>query len=230
MTDFGAGHPCNGKDCMECETCIFDKELFIDKIQPNKKENMGNSSRLCNLCVNLGKSYEHREKGRFDATCKITTFEGLQGPRPRRIDYNLAETQDIPCPTWCPLRNSHPIGLPTSSQVTHRPNPQATGPQPSAPTIPLSQKPISELTYSEKRERMKELPRHVEWEDIKEGKLYVIPRILSQSRKVVKVITKTDMSCICHEISEYTGQEMSYNCTVYPSDLDAVFITEVHEF
>ena len=96
--------------------------------------------------------------------------------------------------------------------------------------IPLSQKPISELTYSEKRELMKELPKHIEWADIKEGNKYVIPRILSQSRKIVKVITKTDMCCTCHEISEFDGNEYTYNCSVYPSDLDAVFITEIHDF
>ena len=38
------------------------------------------------------------------------------------------------------------------------------------------------------------------------------------------------MCCTCHEISEYTGNEYSYNCTLYPSDLDAVFITELRNF
>ena len=45
-----------------------------------------------------------------------------------------------------------------------------------------------------------------------------------------KVITKTDMCCTCHEISEFDGHEYTYNCSVYPSDLDAVFITEIHDF
>ena len=234
MSVFEEGHPCRGKDCKDCETCIFDEDLFLDKVQPNKKEKMGNT-RLCNLCVNLDKSYDRREGGRFDAACKVTTFPVPGGTRPRRIDFNLSQTQDIPCPTWCPmLASANSKGLPSPSQVTHRPNPQTTGPQPTStettPVIPLSQKPISELTYSEKRELMKELPKHIEWADIKEGNKYVIPRILSQSRKIVKVITKTDMCCTCHEISEFDGHEYSYNCSVYPSDLDAVFITEIHDF
>ena len=234
MSVFEEGHPCRGKDCKDCETCIFDEDLFLDKVQPNKKEKMGNT-RLCNLCVNLDKSYDRREGGRFDAACKVATFPVPGGTRSRRIDFNLSQTQDIPCPTWCPLLvSANSKGLPSPSQVTHIPNPQTTGPQPTStettPVIPLSQKPISELTYSEKRELMKELPKHIEWADIKEGNKYVIPRILSQSRKIVKVITKTDMCCTCHEISEFDGHEYTYNCSVYPSDLDAVFITEIHDF
>ena len=77
---------------------------------------------------------------------------------------------------------------------------------------------------------MKLLPRHLEWEDLKEGHIYVIPKIMSQTRKIVKVITKTDMVCSCHEISELTGNEYNYNCSVYPTDLDAVFITEMRKY
>ena len=40
MTEFGQGHPCAGKDCRECETCIFDEDLFIDKVQPNKRKDI----------------------------------------------------------------------------------------------------------------------------------------------------------------------------------------------
>jgi hypothetical protein len=86
------------------------------------------------------------------------------------------------------------------------------------------------LTYSEKRELMKELPKHLEWDEIEEGKTYVIPRIMSQLRKIVKVSSKTSGVCVCHEINESTGNEYSYSCNIYPSDLDAVFITEYRKF
>lgn len=222
MTEyFQEGHPCRGKDCKDCETCIFDEDLFLDKVQPNKKENM--SKRLCNECVNLSKSYEMRDCGRFDAACKIVTYEALGTSRPRRIDFNVAAGQSIVAPCWCPLNENPQLALPNSSQVSSaRPKPQETGPQPSTPS--------ANLTYTEKRERMKNLPKHIKWEDIKEGNIYVIPKILSQSRKIVKVVTKTAMCCSCHEISETTGNEYSYLCSVYPTDLDAVFITEIHNF
>ena len=87
MTEFGQeGHPCRGKDCKDCETCIFDEDLFLDKVKPNKRENIM-SSKLCNFCANLEKSFEHREPGRFDAACRAMVYETWNSSRPRRIDY-----------------------------------------------------------------------------------------------------------------------------------------------
>ena len=233
MTEFGEGHPCIGKNCIECETCIFDRELFPDRVTPNEElknktsNNMCNNSNTCNNCPNLSKHYEHCDIGHFDAACGLVSYEAFGVSRPRRIDYNLSPNQTIVSPNWCPLKssNSQTTPPPPPSQVTHRPNPQQTGPQAS------QQKCLPAYTsYSDRREKMKELKRHVDWEDIEEGKIYVIPRILNQTRKIVRVITKTNLSCICHEISEYTGNEYQYNSTIYPSDLDAVFITEMREF
>ena len=229
MTEFGLGHPCAGKDCRECETCIFDEDLFIDKVQPNKRKDIM-SSNLCNFCANLEKSFEHREPGRFDAACRAVTYETWNCSRPRRIDYNLSQTHDIIRPSWCPMNNPNNkhMALPSHSQTS----------QPLVPTYTqkpenieeLRKKPVNMLTYSEKRELMKELPKHLAWDEIEEGKTYVIPKIMSQPRKVVKVSSKTSGVCVCHEINESTGNEYSYSCNIYPSDLDAVFITEYRKF
>jgi hypothetical protein len=35
-SDFPEGHPCVGKNCLTCETCIFDRELFPNKETPNE--------------------------------------------------------------------------------------------------------------------------------------------------------------------------------------------------
>ena len=226
MCGFDDNHPCKGKDCLQCETCIFDEDLFLDKVQPNKKNN-NMATKTCNTCVNLVRCYENRVDGRFDAACKISLFEAIGEKRPRRIDYNVSPSQDIMSPHWCPLRQSSPLGLPCLSTPS-RPRPQDTGPHPS-PT-PTTPKPLSELSYSERREKMKELPRRISWDDIKEGKVYVIPKILNQSRKIVKVYTKTDVCCSCHEISDVTGNEFTYSSNFYVSDLDSIFITELHEF
>ena len=221
MNDFGEGHPCAGKDCIECESCIFDRDLFADHITPNEKlkqesKNKNNNmcnTRTCNDCVNLTRNSEHCVGDRFDAACKLVSYEAFGHSRPRRIDFNLSPNMTILCPSWCPLKNETPL-LPVST----RPKPQETGPKPAYTSV------------SDRREKMKGLKKHIEWADIEEGKIYVIPKILSQARKIVKVITKTSFSCICHEISEYTGNEFTFNCTIYPSDLDAVFITELHNF
>ena len=226
MSEFQEGHPCLGKNCTECETCIFDRELFPDNIKPNERENKKQSNNMCdnkncNECVHLVKDTTHCSLDHFDASCKMVFYEAFGEKRPRRIDYNISINQDIARPHWCPLNGGSSSQLALPSQVTHKPNPQQTGPTSSTPAY---------TSYSDRREKMKELKSHLSWDEIQEGKVYVIPRILSQSRKIVKVITKTNLSCICHEISEYTGNEYQYNSTFYPSDLDAVFITEIHEF
>lgn len=233
MSDFGEGHPCSGKDCLQCETCIFDRDIFEGGITPNERarkevnnkiDNMC-SNRTCNGCVNLSRHYAHCEADHFDAACKVVSYEAFGQTRPRRIEYNLSPNQEIITPSWCPLKESNAqLLLPSKTETPTRPRPQDTGPQPSQSSNQ------GYTSYSDRREKMKTLKKHVEWDDIEEGKMYVIPKILSQARKIVKVITKTSMSCICHEISEYTGNEYTYNCTVYPSDLDAVFITELHKF
>ena len=222
MTDFEAGHPCRGKDCKDCETCIFDADLFPNGVKPNTKEKLNNKndmSALCNKCIHLQRSYENCVNGRFDASCKLVKFEAFGEDRPRRMQYSVSLNDDIVSPNWCPLKkeasnilnNTSSSSLPTTTPSSQTSTPAYT-------------------SISDRREKMKELPKHIEWKDIKEGGMYVIPRILSQSKKIVKVITKTDMSCICHEISEYTGNEYTYNTTVYPTDLDAVFITELRNF
>ena len=247
MTEFGQeGHPCRGKNCKDCETCIFDEDLFLDKVKPNKRENIM-SSKLCNFCANLEKSFEHREPGRFDAACRAVMYDTWNSSRPRRIDYNLSQTQDIVRPTWCPLNNnkknpSYVFGEMTtkkfekeqSKEVKSLPAVPATPPKP-IPTEAevleeLRKKPVESLTYSERRTLMKDLPKHLKWDEIEEGKTYVIPKIMSQGRKIVKVSSKTSGVCVCHEINETTGNEYSYTCNIYPSDLDAVFITELREF
>jgi len=223
MFGIGGDNPCEGKDCRDCETCIWDRDIFHEEAEPKEKVNvnlkdMCDKRVKCNGCPNLIRDYDHCVEDRFDAACRAVHYEAFDVTRPRRIDYNIGPNQDIMIPSWCPLKPKSTLGLPTPSQVTTRPYPQQTGP--SSQTSP---------TYT-KREKMKELRKHIEWADIEEGKIYLIPKILTQSRKLVKVITKTNMSCTCHEISEYTGNEYNYNCSFYPSDLDAVFITELKTF
>ena len=85
------------------------------------------------------------------------------------------------------------------------------------------------MTYTERREKLMELPKHVEWDDIEEGGVYVIPKILSQSRKVVRVVMKSDTLLRCSEIDEY-GEESKTLSSVYPKDIDTVFITKVLKY
>ena len=224
MNNFGDNHPCAGKDCRDCETCIFDRDLFESGITPNEKakiednkvnRNMCNK-KVCNGCKNLSKDTSTCVSGHFDAACDAVSYNAFGVSRARRIEFSARYGDDIIRPNWCPLKEEQ-LALPSQTTAT-------------SSTPSTSSNVPAYTSYSDRRDKMKALRKHIEWEDIEEGKTYVIPKILTQSRKIVKVITKTDMSCVCHEISEITGAEFSYNCMVYPSDLDAVFINEIHKF
>jgi hypothetical protein len=85
------------------------------------------------------------------------------------------------------------------------------------------------MTYYERREKLKTLPRHLAWDEIQENGVYVIPKLLSQARKVVKVIMKTENLIRTVEINEH-GDESTYSSTIYPNDLETVFITKIHKY
>jgi hypothetical protein len=83
--------------------------------------------------------------------------------------------------------------------------------------------------YNEKRKKMEKLPRHVEWEDIKEGKLYVIPQIIKQKGKIVRAGRKTEYTLMCNAVDENL-QDTCFIHNVYRKDIDAIFIVEYHNF
>jgi hypothetical protein len=85
------------------------------------------------------------------------------------------------------------------------------------------------MTYSERREKLMALPKRLKWDEIEEGGVYVIPKILSQARKVVRVVMKTDDILRCSEIDEF-GKESQVLTSVYPRDIDVVFITKVLKY
>jgi hypothetical protein len=73
------------------------------------------------------------------------------------------------------------------------------------------------------------LPKHIEWCDIQEDEVYVIPKILSQSRKVIRVVCKNDNFLRYSEIDEY-GNESHTLSSIYPKDIDAVFMTKLLKY
>jgi len=159
-------------------------------------------SKFCNSCPNLVKTESNISPHAYDVTCGIVSYEAFGVSRHRRIDTNVKLSEDIETPSWCPSNKKKET---TTTTPTY-------------------------MSYSDKREKMKTFKRKIEWDDIKEGEVYVIPKILNQARKIVRVITKNDLSCICHEINENTLNEYSYNVTFYPSDLDAIFLNTIHNF
>lgn len=246
-------HPCVGKSCNDCETCIFD--IDIDEIQPkpktssmpsqcgqltkcytgthcencefneetNKDKTMINET--CNKCQQLIKNYIDDEKLLFNACCGKVIIDYTTYTRPRVIRYKTGHMLDIHTPDWCPKkRGIDKQVLKPSFNGAYSDEDEVVSP----PPLP-NQATKQSLTYYEKREKLKMLPKHLTWEEIKENEVYVIPRILSQARKIIKVVLKTDNILRTVEINEH-GKESTYFSTIYPNDIETVFITKIHKY
>lgn len=252
-------HPCRGKSCDQCATCIFDVD--IDDIQPKSKQipsqcgqlvkcftgyqcedceykdfkedkKMITPTETCNKCQDLVKNFIGDGRLVFNACCGRVSIDYGDYSRPRVIKYKTGQMLAIDTPDWCPKKHGiskqvlKPIGEtnPIDKDKTRASLPARVAP-PSQTTVQES-KP---LTYYERRERLKTLPKHLEWDEIKENSVYVIPKILSQARKVVKIVMKTDSLIRAVEINEH-GVESTYCSTIYPNDLETVFITKLHKY
>jgi hypothetical protein len=228
-TEINPNHPCADKDCKECESCIFDQDLFLDN-NKNKK-NMDNCT-SCHLCSNLVKNYTGDDKIRFNACCGRYMVMFNTYSRPRVIKANTGPMLPLDPPAWCP-RNRGITSMSVSSEELAK-NVNKALPAPSQVSTPKETvepvvKTYKTMTYTERREKLMALPKHLEWDDIVEGEIYVIPKILSQARKVVRVVMKSDTLLRCSEIDEY-GKESQALCSVYPRDIDVVFMTKILKY
>lgn len=216
--DKNHSHPCYGKSCENCETCMFDEYLFnYDKL---KKQNMEEND-SCHLCGSLIKNYIGDDRLRFNACCGRSIIGYTTFTRPRVIKANIGPMVPLPIPSWCPKKRGVVNEYVSPSVVEEEPTPKL-------PLLPIvaKEEPKKPMTYAEKKEKLMGFPRRIEWDDIEEDAIYVIPKIMSQSRKVVRIIVKSDTFLRCSEIDEY-GEESKTLTSIYPKDIDAVFITKL---
>ena len=224
INDTNTNHPCYGMNCNECETCKFDRDLFIE---PKKSNQHMNNYDSCEYCGNLIKNYIGEERLKFNACCGRMLIDFGSTNRPRIIKANTGPMLPLPTPDWCPKKRGITKEYLTASELQ---NEVKSLPSPNNVSTANSNTEINKpMTYSERREKMMQLPKHIEWDDIEEGGVYVIPKILHQSRKVIRVVIKTESLLRCSEIDEY-GKESQALTSVYPRDIDMVFITKVLKY
>lgn len=200
-------HPCEGKDCMMCETCIFDVPLD-DKLNPIETRPL-RADEICNFCGYLIKQYRDRGDTIFNACCGMCRVEASNYSRPRTIDFRLKATDDIKKPEWCPKLHGA-TGI------------IATGTEPPSVTK-------EKMTYTERKQKLQSLPNHLDWEDIRIGKVYVIPSILGKKRKIVMPTFKSDYTLTCYEV-EVNGSVTSHITNIFKSDIDVNFMIERKKF
>lgn len=242
-------HPCVGKSCNDCETCIFD--IDIDEIQPKPQKmtttipkecgqlpqcftgyscdycEFNEENRMketCNRCPNFIKNYVDEDELIFNACCGKVIIDYGDYSRPRVIKFRSGHMLDVDVPNWCPKKNGidkqilKPVGNGSYTDEN-----EAT-----PPPLPKEES-YKNLSYFDRKEKMRKFSRHITWDEIEEDEVYVIPKILSQKRKVIKVVTKTDNIIRATEIDEY-GTESTFCTTIYPNDVEMVFITKIHKF
>ena len=200
---FNEEHPCFGKSCEGCEVCMFDEPI------PDK------SLRIlpqCNECGYLIKHYVNNNS-EYNALCAKHMIITENVERARTIQRNVSG-KDAPVyrPDWCPKIMT------------------ATPTQPTKLMLPaVINKPVTYDDYVEKRNRMKELPSIMDWKNIKEGDMCVVPRILRQKRKLVLVKERTDYVLKCIELND-NFQPTSTYINIYSNDIDVQFIVKIHKF
>jgi len=199
---FNKDHPCYGKSCNECETCIFDEPITSE----NKL-----TLPYCNECGYMVKKYLTAESMCYDATCsKHMIITGCMESE-RVIQRNLYGVNVPICaPDWCPKL----------TEGSAKKNLLA---------LPPPSKPATYDDFVEKRNKMKGIPPMMHWKDIKEGEIYLIPTILRQKRKTVMVMEKMDYVLKCIELDDNLNK-LSKVINVYSNDIDANFIVKYHRF
>lgn len=196
-------HPCEGKNCINCETCIYDKPLDFN-IKENKKLM---PDEICNYCGYLIKQYKGHNDTIFNACCSKTRIESSNYSRPRTIDFRLTETSDIKRPDWCPKIAQKTI-TDGASKITR----------------------ASEYnSYTAKRDKLKSLPNHLDWVDIKVGRIYIVPSILGRKRKIVQPTFKSEFCLVCNDVAE-DGKILNSVTNIFKTDIDVNFIVERKKF
>jgi len=92
MPFFSKDHPCNGKTCKDCETCIFDEPI------PDKP--IGTRLR-CDECGYLMISYNESGKT-FTASCAKWLIDTDSVSRARVIERGVDADRQVFRPDWCP--------------------------------------------------------------------------------------------------------------------------------
>lgn len=200
-------HPCEGKDCLMCDTCIFDVPLD-ENLNP-KEERRLRADETCNFCGYLIKQYKDRGDTIFNACCGMCRIEASTYSRPRTIDFRKKETDDIEKPSWCPKLHGATGIIATGTQ---------------APTVTTGSS-----TYAQKRDKLKSLPNHLDWSEIEVGKVYVVPSILGKKRKILMPTYKSDYTLTCYDVEE--NGKVTLNVTnIFKTDIDTNFIIERKNF
>lgn len=169
-------------------------------MENNKIEN------LCDYCGYLIKDYSSKNKGEYIACCGKCWENGL----PKIISRTIKSGEKVCPPFWCHKL----VGDKKKGELVATSSPQ--------------QPQTNSSSTETKRDKIGRLPTHLKWDDIEEGTTYVIPPIMNQKLRVVRVDSKTDYCIRCFALNSNMQADGSvYN--IYKRDLDMIFIVKYHK-
>ena len=156
----------------------------------------------CNGCEACKLTRNIRGGGEtFNAACTLENIETGILKGPRTILFSIFDGEIIYTPGWCPKNKTQTRKL-----------------LPAAPAY----------TYTP---RLTNIPKHLSWDEIKEGGIYVLPKHRYQYRtKVIYIKKKTDTFFRYCEVSD-DGKLNSYETSIFKSaEEDYSLIVGYHKF
>jgi len=175
----------------------------------------------CHICSDLIKNYIDERRVFFNACCARSLVVENGMSKPRSIVHNACKLSPLTTPDWCPKLRGVLRTIDVSETKLLPP------PQNEEKTNDLVE--FNKLTYYGKRDRLSKLPRRTEWADIEVGGIYVIPKILTNKMKIVKVLDKTETSARCREMDADLSETV-YATSLFPRDVESIFITKLLKF
>lgn len=159
----------------------------------------------------------------FNAACGMVK-EGVNGKRfSRLIAKHKGCMLKIETPSWCPLLPKNK-GMYRKVQVS-------SGDETANENKQTDMEPtkISKMSYQEKRDYLLSKDSYITWDEIEEGKKYVMPHWDYSKTKVILVDTKLDSLIRYHDVDS-DGKVSSSISMLYPSEEKLSLLVKYHEF
>lgn len=167
----------------------------------------------CSHCPYAKREYVGNSSILFTLSCGKATIKTQTVERSRIVAQKVTDYEYVRSPQWCPLGINSTEDTAVKEEATKQ--------------LPAPIK--TSYSYTEKRDAMKQFPRWLEWDDIKIGERYVIPRIQYAKEKIIEIESKTDYMASGKEIDVY-GKPTYTHCTIYPHDLEAILMTQLKKY
>lgn len=185
---------------------------------------------MCNDCSNWRKVYDDEMSEAYTVNCAAAFYKTATAIRPRVIRFRVYDGLAVTPPSWCPLRPENKdkpkvvslFDLGKSNSTSELCKGGILGPS-------------AVKKEAEKKDTSKEEARTAiainpitNWDDIKEGEEYIVPRLKYSKCKLFLVVSKSEYMIRCKEIED--GKVSMITSVIYKSSEESKFIVKKHNF